>query len=293
MENGWIRVNSPNVAKAYNFRICVDGESISRWLPQANHIFDRLNITQDLENYVFMDSINYWLEFSASTENLPLGYLFLCPSADLQDDFACFRLPVCLAYWSLDPSGAGRLTADEARTAGFPDVELRRAVLGTFWDDSVYTGIRQFHEAKGFDPYSQDAAIAMGCPLIDITCDRDALVAHIKANGAYDEFSDTDVDEYHDFAEAEEDCESTSGSWDTDQPMFSSCDEAGTDDESVISSDHEPDIHDVDGKRIADSCSLDAEMFAPSLNWNIIMSVQFALLFILGLFSLYDSLHAS
>ncbi|KAJ7669881.1 hypothetical protein DFH06DRAFT_1372245 [Mycena polygramma] len=175
-------VSSPNVAEGY---YCKRWVASVGWLAQANRIFDRLNITRDLENYVCVDTIDYWLSFSASTGNLPPGYLFLCPAADLQDDFACFRIPVYPAYWSLEPSGAERLTADEAGALGFPDIQC----------------VREFHEAKGLDPHSQEAAIAMGCPLFEMTCDHDRLFAHLKANGAHEESCESDVEEYQDFPE--------------------------------------------------------------------------------------------
>ncbi|KAJ7605434.1 hypothetical protein DFH06DRAFT_1385064 [Mycena polygramma] len=226
MEDGWIRVNSANVAEAYNCQIFFGVyEHLSIWLAQANHIFARLNITRDPENYVCINSVHYSLTFSASIDDAPPGYLFLCPLADLQDDFACFRIPVCCAYWSLDPSGAERFTEDEARTVGLPDIQLRT-----------------FHEAKGFDPYSQEVAIAMGHPLVEMSCELDDSLA--RTNGACDESSESDVEEYHDFPEAEEDRESTTGSCDADPPKFSGCDEAGMDDEWVFSCDEEPSITD-------------------------------------------------
>ncbi|KAJ6518115.1 hypothetical protein C8R47DRAFT_6694 [Mycena vitilis] len=122
MENGWIRVNSTHVAEIYNCQIWVDNHSSVGWLAQANHIFDRLNITRELENYVCVATIEYWLEFSASTRNLPPGYLFLGPLTDHQYDLVFFRTPDCPAYWSLDRSGAERLTSDEAGALGFPDI---------------------------------------------------------------------------------------------------------------------------------------------------------------------------
>ncbi|KAF8139272.1 hypothetical protein K438DRAFT_1880345 [Mycena galopus ATCC 62051] len=36
------------------------------------------------------------------------------------------------------------------------------------WDEGKEDQIREFHAAKGFDPDSQDAAIASGYPLVDI-----------------------------------------------------------------------------------------------------------------------------
>ncbi|KAJ7843295.1 hypothetical protein B0H13DRAFT_133335 [Mycena leptocephala] len=46
------------------------------------------------------------------------------------------------------------------------------------WDHSVYTGIRQFHQAKGFDPCGQEVALALGCPLLRVSCQQDTLFEH-------------------------------------------------------------------------------------------------------------------
>ncbi|KAJ7197712.1 hypothetical protein C8J57DRAFT_1029209, partial [Mycena rebaudengoi] len=66
-------------------------------------------------------------------------------------------------YWSLDPSGTERLGSEEAERLGFPSFTVRMS-----WDDLVYAGIREFHEAKGFDPYSQDVAREFGYPLYEV-----------------------------------------------------------------------------------------------------------------------------
>ncbi|KAJ7434592.1 hypothetical protein FB451DRAFT_1003079, partial [Mycena latifolia] len=71
-------------------------------------------------------------------------------------------------YWSLDQSGVGRLTADAATRLGFPDFHLITQGIGFSWDASVYEGLRQFHQAKGFDPYSQDVALHLGVPLYQL-----------------------------------------------------------------------------------------------------------------------------
>jgi hypothetical protein len=60
-----------------------------------------------------------------------------------------------------------RLSAEEVRNFGFPDINLKMSVTGLLWDSSVYDGIRQFHEAKGFNPFSQDVSIELGYPLFD------------------------------------------------------------------------------------------------------------------------------
>ncbi|KAF8214500.1 hypothetical protein K438DRAFT_1523711, partial [Mycena galopus ATCC 62051] len=99
----------------------------------------------------------------------PPGYLFLCPLAEFETDIAgCFAIPDCTAYWSIDPSGAERLSAEEARTLGLPGIHSWTEVWVKGWDSSDSDGIYQFHQAKGFDPYSQDVAIELGYPLFQV-----------------------------------------------------------------------------------------------------------------------------
>ncbi|KAJ7107466.1 hypothetical protein C8R44DRAFT_554410, partial [Mycena epipterygia] len=97
--------------------------------------------------------------------NSPNGYLFLCPSQHFQTSASSFRFPDRPAYWSLDPSGAQSLRPEEADRLGFPSVKTRTEVWTRSWDASVYAGLRKFHEAKGFDPDSQDVARYLGEPL--------------------------------------------------------------------------------------------------------------------------------
>ncbi|KAJ7168926.1 hypothetical protein C8R46DRAFT_849343, partial [Mycena filopes] len=95
----------------------------------------------------------------------PPGYLFLCPMEAFRTGPSTYKWPDCPAYWSLDPSGVERLSTEEATRLGFPLIELRTTVCTESWDPSVYAGLRQFHEGKGFDPASQDVARHMGYPL--------------------------------------------------------------------------------------------------------------------------------
>ncbi|KAJ7229382.1 hypothetical protein C8J57DRAFT_1026658, partial [Mycena rebaudengoi] len=71
-------------------------------------------------------------------------------------------------YWSLDLSGTERLGSEEAERLGFPSLTLHMSVHTRSWDDSVYAGIRDFHQAKGFDPYSQDVARELGYELWEV-----------------------------------------------------------------------------------------------------------------------------
>ncbi|KAJ7231556.1 hypothetical protein C8J57DRAFT_180297 [Mycena rebaudengoi] len=138
------------------------------WLAQANHIFDCAQIRSKHSDYGVIDSVVYWLRLS-NTNCIPPGYLFLCPLQDLQGNSPSeFRYPACPAYWSLDPSGAQRLGSDEAARLGFPSVTVSMIFTICSWDDHVYTGIREYHQAKGFDPYSQDVARELGYPLFEV-----------------------------------------------------------------------------------------------------------------------------
>jgi hypothetical protein len=125
--------------------------------------------------------IEYHLKLSGPTHNLFFGYLFLCPFAELQaEDMTGFRIPDCMAYWSLDPSGVDRLSDGVAADLGFPAIQLQMWVGAKSWDTSVYDGILQLHQAKGFDPYSQEVAIELGWPLLHVYCDRETLSTHSK-----------------------------------------------------------------------------------------------------------------
>ncbi|KAJ6532592.1 hypothetical protein B0H19DRAFT_965756, partial [Mycena capillaripes] len=165
------------------------------WLAQANHIFDSLGIRSNFREYaswkletsvlicpVFVDGIDFQLLLQGPIDNLPPGFLFLCPLTELQTELlGHFQIPACAAYWSRDPSGMERLSAEEARNAGFPNIKFCMWVHGRSWVDSVYTGIRQFHEAKGFHPYSQEVAREVGYPLLQVSCEQEDLFAHCES----------------------------------------------------------------------------------------------------------------
>ncbi|KAJ7277331.1 hypothetical protein C8J57DRAFT_1223079 [Mycena rebaudengoi] len=193
MENGWIRFNSDEVADEYCRRVFTSNFSPS-WLAQANHIFNRLGISSNFEDYVIVpaavvEGVRYHLSFSGARDILPLGYLFLCPVGNLQcdDSPTCFQSPSCLAYWSFDPSGVDRISDELVRELGFPAIEFQMRVYGLSWNESVYAGIHQFHEAKGYDPYGQEVALALGCPVFQITRGRDALSAHNSDGSVHEE----------------------------------------------------------------------------------------------------------
>jgi hypothetical protein len=123
-----------------------------------------------------VDNIYFRIRIPATPQDGPSGYLFLCPAKDFQTGPSSFRWPDCPAYWSVDPAGAQRLSPDETARLGFPSIQLITEVREWSWDSSVYSGLRQFHQAKGFDADSQDIARHIGYPLYQLS--TDPLFAH-------------------------------------------------------------------------------------------------------------------
>ncbi|KAJ7168969.1 hypothetical protein C8R46DRAFT_1092955 [Mycena filopes] len=167
---------------------------VSAWLSQAHHIFTCRQITSHLEDYFLVHYVTFILSISSPNTTPPPGYLFLCPSEAFKTGPLTFKWPDCPAYWSLDPSGIDRLSTEEATRLGFPSMELRTEVEGRSWNASVYAGLRQFHEAKGFDPDSQDVARHLGYPLYRVSGAMDLPFAH-AGEGFVEEEVDVNAEE--------------------------------------------------------------------------------------------------
>ncbi|KAJ7687776.1 hypothetical protein B0H17DRAFT_1012996 [Mycena rosella] len=67
---------------------------------------------------------------------------------------------------------------EEAEELGFPVVNIEMAARGRSWDESVYKGLHQFHQAKGFDPHSLDVTDKLRYPLFKISKEPDGSFAH-------------------------------------------------------------------------------------------------------------------
>jgi hypothetical protein len=66
---------------------------------------------------------------------------------------------------------------EDAIRLGFPSISLSTNVYGKSWDASVYAGLREFHQAKGFNPDSQDIARHLGDALYQSATETDPLFA--------------------------------------------------------------------------------------------------------------------
>ncbi|KAJ7753555.1 hypothetical protein B0H16DRAFT_770096 [Mycena metata] len=206
--NGWIRcafspphspihnqisVNSACVAEKDRRRVYSDDICSEGWLAQACYTFNSLDIKSSLEDYFLVYAMDCCLQLLGPIEDLPPGYLFLCPWVDFETDVpACFAIPEYPAYWSVDPSGANRLSAQESKDNGFPDISVSVKVCGSSWDSSVYAGIRQFQEGKGFDSYSEDVAMELDCPLFQISCEPEDLRTYLREIETDDDYPTPD-----------------------------------------------------------------------------------------------------
>ncbi|KAK7029958.1 hypothetical protein R3P38DRAFT_2523925, partial [Favolaschia claudopus] len=157
----------------------ISGSSLSRWwLSQANHVLNRLGVFSNTDNYALLEEISFIVELdpqpATPTDWHSLdAFLFLCPQRSFQVGPVSFKCPECVAYWSLDPLGVDRLSEAKASEFGFPTI--RPSITGSSidWGDTVYAGLRQFHQGKGFDPDSQDLARHLGHPLYQLYSDYD------------------------------------------------------------------------------------------------------------------------
>ncbi|KAJ6462847.1 hypothetical protein C8R45DRAFT_523886 [Mycena sanguinolenta] len=296
MKNGWKRFHSSDVfSSTFSFFFAID-LNLHAWLGQPNHIFHSLGIVSGFEKYVVRRNIEFLLNI-LGTHDAPAGFLFLCPEQDFRTGPSSFYWPSCPAYWSLDPTGADRLSQEEAIRLGFPPFELVTQVYGYSWDYSVYEGLCRFHQAKGFDPYGQDVARQLGLPLYQLCSQHDAPFA------PDDEDFDADIDSDRNSAHIDND--------ESEYPSTSACGDSGlnVDTEFVHIQEivHEPvsgrgesertEISNCENHGVCESMIEDdmvaEEVSSPSRSMNVLMSIQLVLILFFGLSWLCDHVPGS
>ncbi|KAF7334325.1 hypothetical protein MSAN_02377300 [Mycena sanguinolenta] len=177
LPNSWIRYDSHQTnTLQLELRLPFSAHGITKaWLAQANCIFAELEETAHVEDYVCIYTVEFTLGI-ADERDIPEGYLFVCPPDDFctgtEPHVNLHQWPACPAYWSLDPSGADRLSTEDAKILGFPAIHIETRMDGYSWDCSVYEGLRRFHEGKGFDPDSREVARKLGYPFYEVLNDR-------------------------------------------------------------------------------------------------------------------------
>ncbi|KAF8137801.1 hypothetical protein K438DRAFT_1947137 [Mycena galopus ATCC 62051] len=167
MQNGWTHFESSEISYLSVSRCLRSaGDSSYRvWFSQANHILSCLQITNNYDDYVWVNGIDFTLHFPQSPPN---GYPPLCPPEHLQTSKGLFKRTEAYAYWSPDPSGTPRPSLSESINCGFPTPGLEIRVSVRSWKWGHYHPLHRFHLGKGFDPDSQDVAIQLGYPLYQI-----------------------------------------------------------------------------------------------------------------------------
>ncbi|KAJ6483398.1 hypothetical protein C8R45DRAFT_1075596 [Mycena sanguinolenta] len=161
------------------------------WLSQANHVMDKSGL--DADEYFIIDYLSLHLSITFDLDPFKLQgtfmantprddvYLFLPPAGvDGSGVHLAVHLPLESEkyYWSLDPCGIERLPQDSLEELALPHIKCWAQVRGVQWSKEVYDSITKFHCAKGFDPTSQDVAIELGYPLVDV----DRLINLIYCN---------------------------------------------------------------------------------------------------------------
>ncbi|KAK6966783.1 hypothetical protein R3P38DRAFT_3152337 [Favolaschia claudopus] len=121
------------------------------WFAQALYIFDRLGLARQCSSCSYIDSICVDCGLT--------GYIQ--PRADSTR----YGFPREEPYWSFDPRGNDRLSANEALNLGLPQARIDISVTHYFVDDAFLKDVHTFHARKGFDPDSQEIAEHLGLAL--------------------------------------------------------------------------------------------------------------------------------
>ncbi|KAJ6464493.1 hypothetical protein C8R45DRAFT_500827 [Mycena sanguinolenta] len=173
LPNSWVQYDSHQTPKLDLGLSFSSYELLKAWLAQANRIFAELEDVANVESYVCIHHVQFSLQIAGKC-HIPEGYLFICSSRDFRngtENVNLYQWPACPAYWSLNPSGADRLSTEDARIIGFPAIHIETRISGYSWDHSIYKGLRRFHEGKGLDPESREIARQLGYPLYEVLSD--------------------------------------------------------------------------------------------------------------------------
>ncbi|KAJ7737800.1 hypothetical protein DFH07DRAFT_93204 [Mycena maculata] len=177
----------------------------------ANHIFEQLQI-REREDYGIIEYIDVELKVLTTVQHQV--YLFICPPADFRIGPSSFRLPECPAYWSINPLGVPRLSVVDAPLLGLPIVQLTTHIYTRSWPGPVYTGLRQFHQGKGFVPDSLTVAQHLGHPLYQVSIEKEGSFVYVD-----DEISDAEDTPGIPFLNASKVLHSLSWAWRIMEPL--------------------------------------------------------------------------
>ncbi|KAJ6596427.1 hypothetical protein DFH09DRAFT_1407646 [Mycena vulgaris] len=189
MTTGWTRVEYlDNPDKDQDLRMSInfvdEDDAKKWWFSQQGYVLAQLQDAVSFDDeMVFVTGIHFCCTLNPPPDNFTLQgtfmadapiddvYLFLSsPKVALVDGRFIVTSPPAAEqyYWTFDPAGLDRLTCQMVEDLGLPAPEFSIELGGARWDETCHDMIRDFHVAKGFDLCSQDMAIAMGYPLVDL-----------------------------------------------------------------------------------------------------------------------------
>ncbi|KAJ7279267.1 hypothetical protein C8J57DRAFT_1302759 [Mycena rebaudengoi] len=189
LPNGWTRValadlpidEERRLLKHIYLDVETEREVRKTWLSQANNIMDKVGL--DADEYCLLMDLTLRFSISSNADEFTLQgtfmadsptdevYLFLFPTNVVNSrGHLAVHLPLETKtyYWSFDPEGIEHLPQDSLDKFALPSVSFWAQVHTEHWNQEVYDSIATCHRAKGFDPASQDVAIELGYPLLDV-----------------------------------------------------------------------------------------------------------------------------
>ena len=86
-------------------------------------------------------------------------------------------------FWSLDENGQSEMTEEECRRWGVPGLSAWSRIVWQevlTWPSYIYTAIRNWQVARGFDPTTADFARSCGYPELDILINNEAAESQFE-----------------------------------------------------------------------------------------------------------------
>uniref|UniRef100_A0A0W0FYC1 Uncharacterized protein n=1 Tax=Moniliophthora roreri TaxID=221103 RepID=A0A0W0FYC1_MONRR len=155
------------------------------WLSQSSRIFDAIDNMERKENFFVVLPVRLKIrsirrpaasrtlrndEHSVKeTPSTPI-YLFLHPLPMSVSEYVSW-VDGHFYFWSFDPTGQSRMSEEECERWGLPVLTVStwlNSVELYSWSIHVYTALRDWQKARGFDPATSDWARHMHCPEFEI-----------------------------------------------------------------------------------------------------------------------------
>jgi hypothetical protein len=129
----------------------------SKWLGLVDTLFCWISLEPGFDHILHLDG---------TEEEI---HLFACP-IDISDRESrlCLEFPESTPFfWALDEGGIKRLSQEECDKLGIPRLRFYHKPAATFWQPYHYSAIRQFHAARGVNPYGDEVTRDLGLLLVE------------------------------------------------------------------------------------------------------------------------------